>query len=101
MLDPSLTASSFDGVTIDAIYTEEAWEQLRFSVEAAIAFDNRPEEEKTVSLLLGEVVHKRVDYDTADSRPLREILRDKWLADEGFDPVRDCKEFQEILGMLG
>lgn len=81
--------------------TEEAWEQLRLSVEAAIAFDNRPEEETTVSLLLGEVVHKRVDYDTADSRPLREILRDKWLADEALDPVRNRKEFKEILEMLG
>ena len=80
--------------------TEEAFVQLRLSAESAIAFDNRPEEKTTVSLLLGEVVHKREDYDTADSRPLREILRDKWLADAALDPVRDCKEFKEILELL-
>ncbi len=80
--------------------TEEAWEQLRLSVEAAIEFDNRPEEETKESLLLGEVVLKRVNYDTADSRPLREILRDKWLADEALDVIREREEFQEILKML-
>lgn len=80
--------------------TEEAWEQLRLSAEAAIAFDHRPEEETTVSLLLGEVVHKREDYDTADSRPLREILRDKWLADEAFDVIREREEFKEIVALL-
>ena len=79
---------------------EEAWEQLRLSAEAAIEFDNRPEEETKESLLLGEVVLKRVNYDTADSRPLREILRDKWLADEALDGIRDREEFQEILKML-
>mgnify|MGYP003306747094 FL=1 len=80
--------------------TEEAWKQLRLSAEAAIAFDHRPEEETTVSLLLGEVVHKRVDYDTADSRPLREILRDKWLADEALDGIRDREEYKEIVALL-
>ena len=79
---------------------EEAWEPLRLSAESAIAFDNRPEEETTVSLLLGEVVHKRVDYDTADSRPLREILRDKWLADEVLDGIRERTGFKEIIKML-
>ena len=80
--------------------TEEAWEQLRLSVEAAIAFDHRPEEETTVSLLLGEVVHKRVDFEVADSRPLREILRDKWLADEALDVIRNREEFKEIVALL-
>ena len=81
--------------------TEEVWEQLHLSVEAAIDFDNRPEEMKRESLLLGEVIHKRENYDTADSRPLREILRDKWLADEALDEVRDREEFKEIVALLG
>lgn len=81
--------------------TEEAWEQLHLSVEAAIDFDNRPEEMKRESLLLGEVIHKRENFDTADSRPLREILRDKWLADEALDEVRDREEFKEIVALLG
>jgi len=55
---------------------EEAIEQLRISVKAAAAFDNRPYEERTNSLLLGEQVRRRTDFDTADSRSLCEILRD-------------------------
>ncbi|MBQ9768117.1 MAG: helix-turn-helix transcriptional regulator [Lachnospiraceae bacterium] len=79
----------------------EAFEQLRIAAAAAIAFDHRPEEEKRVTLLFGEKISKRVDYDVADSRPLHVILRDTWLAEEAFDAVRDCKEFKEILEMLG
>lgn len=78
----------------------EAFEQLRIAAEAAIAYDNRPAEENRVSLLLGERTYKRVNCDTADSRPLREIFRDTWLAEEAFDAVRDCKEFKEILEIL-
>ena len=79
----------------------EAFEQLRIAAEAAIAYDNRPEEEKRVSLLLGDRTYKRVNCDTADSRPLREIFRDTWLTEEAFDAVRDSKEFREIIEMLG
>ncbi len=80
--------------------TEEVWEPLRLSAEAAIEFDNRPEEETKESILLGEVVLKKVNYDTADSRPLREILRDKWLADEAFDEIRETEAFKEIIKKL-
>lgn len=78
----------------------EAVEHVRQAVEAAVAFDNRPEEIKTTSLLLGERVEKRVDYDTADSRPLREILRDTWLADAEFDAIRHTEEFNNIIEIL-
>ena len=63
--------------------TEEAVEHLRISAEAAIAFDNRPEEIHKESLLMGKRTEKRADYETADSRPLHVILRDSWMADKG------------------
>lgn len=79
---------------------KEALEQLRIAAEAAIAYDNRPEEEKADSLLLGARTYKRINCDVADSRPLRIILRDKDLAEPEFDTVREKPEFQEIIKML-
>ena len=79
---------------------DEAIKQLELSVKSAIAFDNRPEEIKTYSFLLGERIRKRTDFETADSRPFREILRDKWLAEKEFDAIRDTKEFKAILEQL-
>lgn len=78
----------------------EAIKQLELSVESAIAFDNRPEEIKTSSLLLGEQVRKRTDFETADSRPFCERVRDVWLAGKEFDAIRDTKEFKAILEQL-
>ncbi len=80
--------------------TKEAIEHLRISAEAAIAFDNRPEEIHKESLLLGKRTEKRTDFDTADSRPLHIILRDSWMADEAFDKMRDSEEFLDIIKML-
>ena len=80
--------------------TEEAFEHLIISAESAIAFDNRPEERHVDSLLFGNITDKRTDYDTADSRPLHEILRDSWLSDEAFDRVRDCEDFKKIIKKL-
>ena len=79
---------------------EEALEQLRIAAEAAIAFDNRPEEETVDSLLLGERTYKRVNWDRVDSRPLRIILRDEIMTEPEFDAVRKKPEFQEIIKML-
>ncbi len=79
---------------------DEAIKQLELSVKSAIAFDNRPEEIKGYSFLLGERIRKRTDFETADSRPFREILRDKWLAEKEFDTIRDTKEFKAILEQL-
>jgi len=79
---------------------DEAIKQLELSVKSAIAFDHRPEETKGYSLLLGERVNKRTDFETADSRPLHEILRDKWLAEKDFDAIRDTEEFKAILEQL-
>ena len=79
---------------------DEAIKQLELSVESAIAFDNRPEEIKTNSLLLGERVCKRTDFETADSRPFRQRVREVWLAEKEFDAIRNTKEFKAILEQL-
>ena len=80
--------------------SDEAIEQLNISADMAIAFDNRPDEIKTESLLLGEKIHKKTDFDTADSRTLCEILRDTWLGEQVFDPIRVTAQFKAILGKL-
>lgn len=78
----------------------EAILQLERCSNSAIAFDNRPEEETIPSLVLGEQVRKKTHFETADSRPLREILRDSWLADAVFDPIRDSAAFQAVVERL-
>lgn len=78
----------------------EALRHLRISAQAALDFDNRPEETYKKSLLLGEITDKRTDFDTADSRPLSIILRDSRLTDKAFDKIRDSDEFKEIIDML-
>lgn len=79
---------------------DEAVQQVKRSAELAMAFDNRPEEERCASLLLGERVRKRSNFETADSRPLSEILRDSWLADKAFDAIRGSDAFKAILEQL-
>lgn len=79
---------------------EEAFEHLKTAAEAAIAYDNRPDERHTKSLLLGERIIKEEDFDTADSRPLRVILRDSWLKETTFDCIRDTEEFKAIIEKL-
>lgn len=73
---------------------------LQAAAEAAIAFDNRPEEKILSSLLLGEQIKRRIDFDTADSRPLHIILRDSWMASNAFDRIRDTEKFKSIVQYL-
>ncbi len=80
---------------------EEAIEQLKISAPSAVDFDNRPEEISRDSLLMGKRTIKRTDYETADSRPLHVILRDKWLSDKAFDEMRESEGFKAVLDMLG
>ena len=79
---------------------DEAIKQLKISAEMAIAFDNRPDEMKITSFLLGDKLLKKTDFETADSRPLCEILRNTWLAEKIFDTIRDTEEFKEVLKQL-
>ncbi len=80
--------------------TETALSHLQLAADGAIAFDARPEEETLKSLLLGEITVSRLDFDTADTRPLRQIMKEKWLAGKDFDGIRETKAFQEILQKL-
>lgn len=77
-----------------------AFEHLKRGAIAAKAFDERPEERTFSSILFGEVTAKRINFETADTRPLTEIMRDKWLADSAFDDLRNTDEFKEILNAL-
>ena len=79
---------------------EEAIESLKICVKHAYEFEHRPDEIKTTSLLIGEKIKKRNDFETTDSRPLHEIVRDKWLAEKEFDAIRDTEEFKAILEQL-
>lgn len=79
---------------------DKMYEYLKLSAKSAVAFDNRPDTEIYSSLLLGEIICNRNYYETTDTRPLREILRDKWLSNEDFDSFRTQDEFQSILQFL-
>ena len=77
----------------------EMYEALNTAVDAIIAFEKRPESWSYSSLLLGEQKKTR-DFDTADSRPPREIMRDNRLTAKEFDAVRGSEAFQTILQKL-
>lgn len=79
---------------------KSVYEQLELAAKKAIDFDNRPETEEYNSLLLGNVTEKRIDFETADTRPLTTIMRDKWLSDDAFDSIRNTPEFKKIISML-
>ena len=79
---------------------EKCFKHLNLAVKEAVDFDNRPDEQKFNSLLLGEVVERKTDFETSDTRTLCEILRDKWLIHDEFDSVRDSDEFKEIIKLL-
>ena len=78
----------------------DAIDQLKMAVKYANDFDNRPDETVISSLLLGETTIKKMDYETADTRPLTEIMRDKWLSSSSFDDLRNTDEFREIISFL-
>jgi transcriptional regulator with XRE-family HTH domain len=79
---------------------DKAFAELEKAANHAIAFDNRPEAEEIGSVLFGTNTTHRYEFDTADSRPLCEILRDKWLASEDFDTIRDDKRFIAVLDKI-
>lgn len=76
------------------------YDALRSAAKIAREFDLRPAQYSVSSVLFGDVVKERTDFETADSRPLCEIVRDKWLAAEAFCEVRGSEEFGRILQML-
>ena len=80
--------------------TGTAIEHLKVAADAAIEFDHRPETEKINCLLLGTIETIRTEVETADSRPLCEIMRDKWLTAPDFDPIKDTEEIKKIMEKL-
>lgn len=79
---------------------QKAVQQLKIAAAGAKAFDDRPEKQLISSILFGDFVVKRIDFETADTRSLSEIMRDTWLSFSDFDKLRGTDEFKEILNML-
>ena len=79
---------------------DNTFKYLKIAVDNAKAFDNRPDEEKYSAVLVGEITIKKTDFETSDTRPVAEILRDKWLLHDELDNIRDTKEFKEIINSL-
>ena len=73
---------------------------LEEAAAGACVFDRRPKEWEVESLLLGKYTGKRQDFETTDSRPLCEVMRDKWLAHADFDVLRDMEAFKKIWEQL-
>lgn len=81
-------------------WLEEAFRMLEEAAAGACVFDRRPKEWEVESLLLGKYTGKRQDFETTDSRPLCEVMRDKWLAHADFDVLRDMEAFKKIWEQL-
>ena len=79
---------------------DNTFKHLQIAVDNAKAFDNRPAEQKYSAVLLGEITLKRTDFETSDTRPVREILRDKWLLHDELDCIRETAEFKAIVNQL-
>ena len=79
---------------------DNTFKYLHVAVDNAKAFDNRPDEQKYNAVLVGEITIKRTDFETSDTRPLCEILRDKWLIHDELDCIRDTEEFKAIVKAL-
>lgn len=79
---------------------QKAIEQLKIAAAGAKAFDKRPEKQMFSYILFGDIEVKRIEFETTDTRPLCEIMRDKWLSFGDFDKLRDTEEFKEVLNFL-
>lgn len=80
--------------------TDEAMAQLNIAAAQAKVFDERPECGEYETPLLGRREWKRTDYETADTRPVAQIMREVWLMHEDFNSIRETEEFQAVLDML-
>lgn len=80
---------------------DSAISYLKKAAQAAKKFDERPEEQHSNSILLGDISVKRTDFQTSDTRTLCEIMKDTWLSDEEFDLIRETTEYKEIMEMIG
>lgn len=79
---------------------DNMYKHLHLAVDEAKAFDNRPDEQRYSAVLVGEIIERKTDFETADTRTLCEILRDKWMINDEFDSVRDTDKFKAIIKKL-
>lgn len=79
---------------------DNMYKHLHLAVDEAKAFDNRPDEQRYSAVLVGEIIERKTDFETADTRTLCEILRDKWILHDEFDSVRDTDKFKAIIKEL-
>lgn len=80
--------------------SSQAIVHLNIAATAAKAFDKRPEKQLFSSSLLGSITALKTDFETSDTRPLCEIMRDKWLSSHEFDKIRNTDDFKEIISIL-
>ena len=80
---------------------ELMYKYLREAVQAAKESGGRPQNQIYSSVLLGTVEESALEFETSDTRPFWELLRDKWLSNAAFDACRQEREFQEILRNCG
>lgn len=80
---------------------ENTFKYLHKAVANAKAFDSRPDVLQYEAALVGEITIRKTDFETSDTRPLCEILRDKWLRHDELDCVRNTDEFKAIIKELG
>lgn len=80
--------------------SNKGFQCLRIASEYAHKFDNRPEAFENNHFLFGKISKSRNDFETSDSRALKEIMRDKWLQSNEFICVRDTEEFCKIVASL-
>jgi len=79
---------------------DEAIAELEKAAEQAREFEARPESGVYGSILIGEHVWKRTDYEKADTRPVTQVMAEYWIAHEAFNSMRDMPEFNEIINKL-
>ncbi len=79
---------------------ENAFKHLNFCIDAAIAYDERPDEQSYSSVLLGIVTTKRTDVDTSDTRPLCKIVLEDWMSVDEFNSIKNDDEFVNIVNKL-
>ena len=80
---------------------ELMYKYLREAVQAAKESGGRPQNQIYSSVLMGTVEESALEFETSDTRPFWELLRDKWLSNAAFDACRQEREFQEILRNCG
>lgn len=76
--------------------TDNMYKYLKEAVQFAKDHDNRPESWKTNSLCIGEVINYKIDFETADTRSLSDIMKNEWLLISEFDKYRNDTAFKKL-----